>query len=55
MKYAIEMGSGDVVCIPSFIKIGSDIQRWLEVIHIQTHREQGDHVGLLSFFQKRVG
>jgi hypothetical protein len=27
MKYAVEMGSGVVMYIPSFIKIGSDILR----------------------------
>jgi hypothetical protein len=27
MKYAIEMGSGAMIYILSFIKIGSDIQR----------------------------
>jgi hypothetical protein len=28
MKYAVEMGSGAVIYIPSFIKIGSGIQRY---------------------------
>jgi hypothetical protein len=27
MKYAVEMGSGAMIYIPSFIKIGSGIQR----------------------------
>jgi hypothetical protein len=27
MKYALEMGSGAVIYIPSFIKIGSSIQK----------------------------
>jgi hypothetical protein len=27
MKYAIQMGSGAMICIPSFIKIGSGIQK----------------------------
>jgi hypothetical protein len=27
MKYAVEMGSGAVIYVPSFIKIGSGIQR----------------------------
>jgi hypothetical protein len=27
MKYAVEMGSGSIIYIPSFIKIGSGIQR----------------------------
>jgi hypothetical protein len=28
MKYAVVMGSGDVTYIPSFIKIGSGIQKF---------------------------
>jgi hypothetical protein len=27
MKYVIEMGSGALICIPNFIKIGSGIQK----------------------------
>jgi hypothetical protein len=27
MKYADQMGSGTMICIPSFIKIGSGIQK----------------------------
>jgi hypothetical protein len=27
MKYAVEMGAGAVLCIPSFINIGSGIQK----------------------------
>jgi hypothetical protein len=53
MKYAIEMGSGAMICIPSFVKIGSDIQRLLG--DTRTHREQADLIGLLSFFQESVG
>jgi hypothetical protein len=33
MKYAIEMGSGAMIYIPSFIKIGSVIQKLILVIH----------------------
>jgi hypothetical protein len=29
MKYAIEMGSGAMIYIPSFIKIGSGIQKMM--------------------------
>jgi hypothetical protein len=29
MKYAVEMGSGAMIYIPSFIKIGSGIQKLL--------------------------
>jgi hypothetical protein len=27
MKYAIEMGSGAMICIPSFMKTGSGIRK----------------------------
>jgi hypothetical protein len=58
MKNAVEMGSVVVIYIPSFIKIGSGIQKILGGIHIhtQTHRQQGDLISLLLFFKiRRVG
>jgi hypothetical protein len=36
MKYAVEMGSGAVIYIPSFIKIGSVIERLIGGIHRHT-------------------
>jgi hypothetical protein len=33
MKYAVEMGSGTMIYIPSFIKIGSGIQKLIRGIH----------------------
>jgi hypothetical protein len=37
MKYVVEMGSGAMIYIPSFIKIGSDIQKLIGGgIHRQT-------------------
>jgi hypothetical protein len=36
MKYAVEMGSGAMIYIPSFIKIGSAIQKLIGGIHRQT-------------------
>jgi hypothetical protein len=36
MKYAVEMGSGAMICIPSLIKIGSAIQKLLRGIHRYT-------------------
>jgi hypothetical protein len=30
MKYAVEMGSGARICIPSFIKTGSDVEKFTE-------------------------
>jgi hypothetical protein len=36
MKYATEMGSGAMIYIPSFIKIGSGIQNLIGGIHRHT-------------------
>jgi hypothetical protein len=33
MKYAVEMGSGAMICITSFIKIGSGVQKLIRGIH----------------------
>jgi hypothetical protein len=38
MKYAVEMGSGAKICIPSFIKIDSGIQKLIRGIHTHTDR-----------------
>jgi hypothetical protein len=48
-EYAIEMGSGAMIYISSFIKIGSGIQKLIGV----THRQRGDRISLLLFFQNR--
>jgi hypothetical protein len=37
-EVAIEMGSGTMIYIRSFIKIGSSIQKLIEEGNIQTHR-----------------
>jgi hypothetical protein len=39
MKYAVEMGSGAMMYIPSFIKIGSGIQKLIQGIHRHTNRK----------------
>jgi hypothetical protein len=49
MKYAFEMGSGAVMYIPSFMKIGSVIQKLIWWIQ----RQHGDRISLLSFFQNK--
>jgi hypothetical protein len=36
MKYAVEMGSGAMIYIPSFIKILPGIPKLIRGIHIQT-------------------
>jgi hypothetical protein len=46
MKYAVDMGSSVITYIPSFIKIGSSIQR-LTREDIQAHRQEGDRISLL--------
>jgi hypothetical protein len=39
MKYAVEMGSGAMIYVPSFIKIGSDIQKLMgRGVHRHTDR-----------------
>jgi hypothetical protein len=53
MKYAVEMGSGAVIYVPIFIKIGSGIQKLIG--GIQRHRQQGDLISLLFFFKIRRG
>jgi hypothetical protein len=47
MKYAVEMGSGAMINIPSFIKIASAIQMLMRGIH----RQYGDIISLLLFFK----
>jgi hypothetical protein len=42
MKYAVEMGSDAMICIPSFINIGSGIQKLIRG-DSQTNR----HISLL--------
>jgi hypothetical protein len=36
MKYAVEMGTGPIIYIPGFVKIGSRIRKLME--GTQTHR-----------------
>jgi hypothetical protein len=45
MKYVVEMGSGAMINIPSFIKIGSDFQKLIRG-DSQTNRELGDLISL---------
>jgi hypothetical protein len=47
MKYEVEMGSGAMIYIPSFIKIGSGIQK-LIARDSQTHRQHEDRISLLQ-------
>jgi hypothetical protein len=45
MKYAVEMGSGAVIYIQSFIKIGSGIQKLID-----GYTQHGDRISVLFFF-----
>jgi hypothetical protein len=45
MKYAVEMASGAMIDIPSFIKVGSGIKKLMRGIH--GHRQEGDRISLL--------
>jgi hypothetical protein len=42
------MGSGAVICVPSFIKIGSGVQK---LMGGGIHRQQPDLISLLYFFK----
>jgi hypothetical protein len=52
MKYAVEIGSGPVRYIPSFIRIGSGIQKLIRG-DTQTHRQHCDLINLLLFFSEQ--
>jgi hypothetical protein len=56
MKYAVEMGSGAMIYILSFIKIGSGIQKLMGGRDSQTHRQHGDLISQLLFLLiRKVG
>jgi hypothetical protein len=49
-KYAVEMGSGAMTYIPSFIKIGSGTQKLMGGGDSQMHRQHDDFISPLLFF-----
>jgi hypothetical protein len=51
MKYVVEMGSGAMIHVARFIKIGSAFQKLIRK-DTQTHRQHGDLIRLLSFLTK---
>jgi hypothetical protein len=53
MNYAVEMGSGAVIYISSFIKSGLDMQKLIGEINMQTHRhrQECDFISLLLGFE----
>jgi hypothetical protein len=52
MKYAVDIGSGAMIYIPSFVKIGSGIQKLMRG-DTQKYRQHGDRISLFSFFKIR--
>jgi hypothetical protein len=50
MKYAVEMGSGYIIYIPSFIKIGSGIKKLIWGIHRHT-----DSIKVALAYFRKVG
>jgi predicted Rossmann fold nucleotide-binding protein DprA/Smf involved in DNA uptake len=52
MIYAVEMGSVAMIYVPSFIKIGSGIQKLIEQ-GAQTLREHDDLISLFHSFKIR--
>jgi hypothetical protein len=56
MKYAVQMGSDTMVCIPSFIKTNSGIQKLIERGDTQKHRHTDSTVShnLLPFQNKNI-
>jgi hypothetical protein len=56
MKYSVEIGLNTMIYIPSFINIGSGIQKLTGeggFTGTQTHRPHSDLISLLSFFKTR--
>jgi hypothetical protein len=49
MKYGVQMGSVAMIYIPTFIKIGSGIQKLIRGIH----RQHGDLITLILLFQNK--
>jgi hypothetical protein len=52
MKYAIVLGSGVIIPIQVFMKTGSGIQKLIGG-DTQTHRQHGNRILLLLFFQNK--
>jgi hypothetical protein len=50
------MGSGVLIYVPSFIKIGSGVQKLIGGGYTHTHGQQRDLISLLYFFKiRKVG
>jgi hypothetical protein len=61
VKYATEITSGGMIYIPSSSKIGTSIQKFggeeggCTHTETHTHRQQGDSINRLLFFQNKEG
>jgi hypothetical protein len=44
MKYGVEMGAAATICIPSFIKVVSDIQKLLGRVCIHVYKRTDSNV-----------
>jgi hypothetical protein len=53
LNYAVEMGSGAVIYVPSFIMIGAGVQTLMGGGYTHTHGQQRDLISLLYFFKIR--
>jgi hypothetical protein len=52
MEYVVQMDSAVTTYIPSFIKIGSSIQKLIKK-DTHAHRQHGYSISRLSFFQNK--
>jgi hypothetical protein len=52
MKYTAEMGSGAMICMRIFIKIGSGIQKLIR--DSETQRRRGALISVFFFFQNKA-
>jgi hypothetical protein len=50
MKYAVEMGPGAMIYIPSFIKIGSGIEKLIRGRYTDAQTGRRSHKPALIFF-----
>jgi hypothetical protein len=53
MEYAVEIGSGALMYVPSFIKTGSGIHKTMVCgggVNSQTHRRHNDPTSHVQFF-----
>jgi hypothetical protein len=54
MIHAVEMVSYGMIYLPSFINMGSRIQKLLVgATHLDTQRQQGDPISLLLFLKNK--